>query len=212
LIGGALFSEKIRMTESDQAPSRSEWRLWLSTLFDADETNQGVAAEVLGKSGDPEAIQPLLAALENMRGMIAGGGPVAKALVQLRDVWSLPIFAKALSDSRAHVRRAAAEALGWMRDARAVETLIAALRDDFYGVRIEASWALGVLGDSRALQPLLAVLHDADEDVRRNAAEALGQLGDPRAREALLAALDDRDPGVRAAAEDALSRLATEIA
>jgi len=196
-----------KASASDQP---GDWRLWLPALFDADETTRRIASEVLGNSGDPEAIRPLLAALDDVRGMIAGGGVVARALVRLRDVWSVDVFVAALSDARSYVRRAAAEALGWLRDVGAVDALISALHDEFFGVRLEACWALGQLGDSRALQPLVETMHDEDENVRRNAAEALGQLGDPRARNALLDALSDDDPSVRAAAEDALHRLSFE--
>jgi len=200
------------MPENQEAPAgqSDDWRLWLPALFDADERTRQVASEVLGDSGDPEAIRPLLAALDDVRGMIAGGGAVAKALVRLREVWSVDIFIGALSDARSYVRRAAAEALGWLRDAGAVDALISALHDEFFGVRLEACWALGELGDSRALQPLVETMQDEDENVRRNAAEALGRLGDPRARNALLAALNDNDPSVCAAAMDALRRLALE--
>lgn len=188
------------------------WRLWVPALFDTDETTRAIAAEVLGACGDVEAIRPLLAALESVRGMIAGGGPVARALVRLRDEWTVEVFAEALHDYRPYVRRAAAEALGWLQDVRAFDALIAALGDSFFGVRLEASWALGELGDPRALAPLVEKLQDEDENVRRNAIEALVRLGDPRAAPALRAALQDRDPGVRAAAEDALNRLPPEAA
>jgi len=188
------------------------WRLWVPALFDTDEMTRAVAADVLGACGDAEAIRPLLAALESTRGMIAGGGVVARALVRLRDAWTVEVFAEALHDRRPYVRRAAAEALGWLQDIRSFDVLIAALRDSFFGVRLEASWALGELGDPRALAPLVERLQDEDENVRRNAIEALVRLGDPRAAPALRAALEDQDPGVRAAAEDALTRLPPEAA
>ncbi len=187
-----------------------DWRLWLAALFDADASNRAVAAGILGDSGDPEAIPSLLAALDTVLGMVAGGGPVARALVELRDVWSVEIFVKALSDPRAYVRRAAAEALGWLRDAEALEALCGALRDDAFGVRLEAAWALGEIGDSSALAPLLSLAQDQDSNVRRNVADALGQLGDPRAREVLAGLMEDEDLGVRAAAEHALRRLIPE--
>jgi HEAT repeat protein len=187
-----------------------DWHLWLAALFDPDETNRAVAAQVLGSSGDPEAIPPLLAALDTVVGMVAGGGPVARALVELRDVWTVEIFAKALNDPRAYVRRAAAEALGWLRDPQALEALLGVLQDEAFGVRLEAAWALGEIGDPSALGSLLAMVKDRDSNVRRNVADALGQLGDPRAKEVLLGLLADEDLGVRAAAEGALKRLIPE--
>lgn len=198
------------MPEGSWSESSADWRLWLPVLFDADESNRSHAAQVLGDSGDPAAILPLLAAMEPSLGMIAGGGTVARALVDLRDVWSVDAFAASLQDPRDHVRRASAEALGWLRDDTAVGALIGALKDEAPGVRIEASWALGVIGDVRAVPPLVEALADVDINARRSVADALGELGDPRARRALETCLVDRDDGVRAAAQDALKRLLPE--
>lgn len=198
------------MANTSEIRQPTEWRLWLPTLFDADETNRTHAARVLGSSGDPAAILPLLAAMESNLGMIAGGGTIARALVDLRQVWSVEAFVGTLEDPRGYVRRASAEALGWLQDDRAVEALIPALRDEMPGVRIEAAWALGVMGDLRAMMPLIEAMGDSDANVRRSVADALGEMGDPRTRGALETLLLDRDDGVRAAAEDAIRRLLPE--
>lgn len=187
-----------------------EWHRWLPALYDQDEITQGLAAQALGDSEDPEAIPPLLAAMEQTYGMIAGGGVLARALVDLRAVWSAEAFIKTLSDARVYVRRASAEALGWLRDERAVQALVDALGDESIGVRIEASWALGEIGDLAAVSPLVRAMCDEDPNVRRSVADSLGTLGDPKARPALEKALSDQDGGVRAAAEGALTRLLRE--
>jgi HEAT repeat protein len=195
-------------TSGGNPPDSEDWRLWLPILFDADEMNQQLAAEVLGDSEDPAAIPPLLAALEAVRGMIAGGGPVARALVSLRHLWRADIFIGTLTDSRGYVRRASAEALGWIKDLAALDPLISALRqDEHFGVRLEAAWALGQLGDGRAVYPLVEALKDQDANVRRSAVEALARLHDPMAREPLERLLMDEDLGVRLAAREALSYL-----
>ena len=198
------------MADGSGTEQPADWRLWLPILFDPDQANRSHAAHVLGSSGDPAAIVPLLAAMEPNLGMIAGGGTVARALVGLREVWSVEAFAGSLQDPRDYVRRASAEALGWLQDDRAVEALTGALRDEMPGVRIEAAWALGVIGDLRATMSLIEAMGDTDTNVRRCVADALGELGDPRSRSALDASLLDRDDGVRAAAKDALKRLLPE--
>jgi HEAT repeat protein len=198
------------MAQPNHTTSERAWRLWLPTLFDSEEANRRVAAQALGESGDPEAIIHLLAALQPSLGMIAGGGDVARALVELREVWTVEAFSTHLADDRGYVRRASAEALGWLNDVDAVEALMEALGDPDVGVRIEASWALGRIGDLTAVATLIAALGDPDANVRRSVCDALGALADPKARPALGEALIDPDAGVRAAAEDALTKLIPE--
>jgi HEAT repeat protein len=131
-----------------------------------DEGVRQAAAEVLGKIGDPRAVEPLIAALKDAEWRVRAAA--AYALGKIKDPRAVePLIAALKNESRA----AAAYALGEIKDPRAVEPLIAALKDK--DVRASAAEALGKIGDPRAVEPLIDALQDKEWFVRRTAAEAL---------------------------------------
>lgn len=163
------------------------------------------AARALVQIGDPRAVEPLIAALNDP----SACSSAATALGDLRDVRAVEPLIAALAGADAGGRSAIAEALGKLGDARAVEALIPALTDrEAAGIHTMAARALGQIGDPRAAQPLMAALKDEKDFVRLAVAEALGQIGDAGAAESLTAALQDPSPRVRAVAAAALERLA----
>ena len=91
----------------------------------------------------------------------------------------LPAVTRALEDTEAEVRSAAAVALGKMGFPRSFLPLQAALRDEHPDVRDGAVLALGMVGDPFALDPLRAILFDParEERTRGFAALALGLAG-----------------------------------
>lgn len=195
------------------------------------------AARILGKIGDSQAVEPLIAALE--RGTLRQfygdkflRENAVNALGLIGDVRAVTPLIKALNDIEKDVRTAAEQALkaigyeqmdavqlalmasaldDWdellSRGEAVVEPLARALKDKEYRARAIAAEALGKIGDVRAIAPLTAALKDSEYKVRAIAVEALGKIGDVRAIEPLTVALNDSEYKVRLAAEEALERI-----
>ncbi len=195
------------------------------------------AADALGASRDPRAVQPLIESLRDGEDRVRQAA--ADSLGKMGDLALEPLLSL-LGDPQVRVRQLAAKALGDIRDPRAVEPLITTLGDADLGVRRQAAFALGPLKDSRAVRPLagaaakdpilyvtekdpataalvamgapavdelIAALKDEDVAVRRGSAHALGKIADPRAVEPLIASTGDADPRVRGLAATALGRI-----
>ncbi len=120
---------------------------------------------------------------------------------------TVPPLARALGDSDASVRVAAADALGSQSSTDAVAPLLGKLDDPSPTVRIQIARALARLGDGRAVEPLAGKVQDSVPEVRQAVARALGELGDLRATQALLLQLRDGVQEVRVEALGALGRL-----
>jgi hypothetical protein len=112
------------------------------------------AAEALGRSVSPEAIDPLIRVLlnddtEEVR------CAAARSLAQAKDERAfVPLINALESDPASYVRQTAAQSLGDFQDAMAVDPLIKALSDPSASVRISVVQALGELKDQRALEPI----------------------------------------------------------
>ncbi len=189
------------------------------------------AARALSEFGDPRAVDPLIATLEDENGHVRAAA--AEALGTIDDVRAVEPLIAALKDEWPQVCRTAAEALGKVGDPRAVDPLIASLKDGKDGCeRRTAAEALGKIGDPRAVESLIATLKYEVQDVRRAAAVALAKIdwkpeGEPAAWywvakceweraialgrvavEPLIAALKDQNSGyVRERAAKALGKI-----
>jgi HEAT repeat protein len=122
-------------------------------------------------------------------------------------------LSREMSDSRAEVRRRAAEDLSGLgfEAIPAVTALSAALKDDDTAVRAAAALAISKIGPeaASAVQNLTTLLKDRDPSVRRRAAEALHSIG-PAAKpavDALRDALKDDATGNPSSAALALGRI-----
>jgi HEAT repeat protein len=164
---------------------------------------------VLGRLGDAQAIEPLIAALANENKDTRKA--VVMALKQLGGVRIIELLIAVLVDKGQdqRVRQAAAETLGQMGDVRAVEPLMAALADQGTDIEVRgaAAAALGQLGDAQAIEPLIAALTDNSEAVRQAVVVALGRLGDTRAIEPLVAALTHEVAPIWETVREALEQL-----
>ena len=85
------------------------------------------AAEALGKIGDSQAVEPLIAALKDEDWYVRKYA--VEALGKIGESRTVKPLIAALKDLEQDVREAAVEALGKIGDSRAVEPLIAALKD-----------------------------------------------------------------------------------
>ena len=156
-----------------------------------------LAAEILGATGDPRAIEPLIGALRHEQfltiqrpdGTIEPFG-VVKHLVSFGQLAVGPLI-RALQISDPGIQGAVALALGLIGDPTSVGPLAEALgKSDPWASRPHVAKALQLIGEP-AVAPLIQVLGHQDPSVRAEAARILGEIGDPRATEALAYALGD---------------------
>jgi hypothetical protein len=180
----------------------------LPMLSTEDNRVRVAAITSLGKTGNPQAVRPLITLLgDGNRGVREAA---VRALGALGGLAVEPLIA-ALGDGDWHLRVGSAIALRIIGDLSGVEPLIRALSDENRFVRREAAKSLGRMGDRRATDPLISLLGDVDTGVRVRAAAALGRIGDPGAMEPLIRALGDGNPELAEAAGEALSRLKNTI-
>lgn len=184
--------------------SNTDLTYLIEALATPDPAAREVAIRTLGRSGDPRAVQPLIALLGD--GHRSTREHTVRALGALGVVAVEPLI-QALEDPDWHVRTGAAVALRIIGDERAIEPLIKVLGDGNRFVRREAAKSLGRIGDARVVEPLISALQDRDSGVRGKAILALGRLGDIRARDPLQQLASDPDPDIQLAARDAISKL-----
>lgn len=133
------------------------------------------AARVLGRIGDPRALDPLVARLYDRSDLLRVAA--AEALGALRDKRALaPIVQATLRDPAPQVRAHAAAAASAIAGAGAVDVLVSALSDPDYGTRLRALEAFEHIEvhDTKGLE---GALHDVNPEVRRRAALALERVG-----------------------------------
>jgi serine/threonine protein kinase len=149
------------------------------------------AAEALGKLGNPQAIEPLIAALKDEHEWVRH--LAAEALGKLGDLRAVEPLIAVLEDKYERVQEAASSALDKLGGPRVVEPLIATLTNEEAKTNRETKiWIarkLRKMGDSQAVEPLIAAFTDADHLEKGYIAEVLGELGDQRAVEPLIAIL-----------------------
>lgn len=129
--------------------------------------------EVLGKIGDPRAVEPLARRLGQ-------GSGVSLALAGLPG--GRQALLDAIGDEDAAVEWDAMQGLGQThsRDPAVAAALLVVLRDGQFHSRYKAAAALGDLGcrDRNVIEALAAIIRDKDEDeyVQRDAQKALERL------------------------------------
>jgi len=162
------------------------------------------AAEVLGRIGDPGAVEPLIAALQDEDPLLRGAA--AEALGKIGDSRAYEPLMAMLQDRHQGVRGVASRALGQLGDPRAIEHLVGSagqgdqtnaettsvlsrLASEDRGTRELAFESLALMGES-AVDTLIEALDEESAKVRHGAAEALGKIGDARAVDPLIALLE----------------------
>ncbi len=148
------------------------------------------AAEALGQIGDPRAVEPLIAKLQDKEH--DSRYVAAQALGMIKD-------RRAVEPLIAALREGVSGGHGKSSDDRQATGL--------HLLGIMAAEALGRIKDPRAVEPLIVVLKEGDPSFRRYAAQALGHIQDARAIEPLVAVLKDREPWVCLTAARALNEL-----
>ncbi|HMJ50885.1 MAG TPA: HEAT repeat domain-containing protein [Polyangiaceae bacterium] len=214
----------------------------LQCLSDEEPSVRALAAETLGRIGEPAVVRhlfPLLAdadirVAQSVTSAIQSlGSDEARALAMdsarsdspvmrraaLRILAyfggssAFDVFAAATGDSDARVRDVAIQGLAFVDDPRALEKLLQASRDPNEKVRAVSVRALGQCApDARAARALVDGLRDSDAWVRYYACQALGRLREEGACSPIAELLADSAGQVRVAAVEALSHLRTDIA
>ncbi len=174
---------------------------------DTSSSIRALAATELGKSESPDAVSPLLAALNSASNKkdVFLRRTIVYALGSFQDPSVVTDLIAILRDKEPMIRSAAVDSLDKIADRRSVTALIQSLRDNNSFVRARAAIALGSIKDSQAVTPLVSALSgDESGDVRREAARSLGKIGGAEAQSALTAALLDKDMLVRQYSAEAL--------
>ena len=164
------------------------------------------AAQALGKMGDPQTLDSLIACLSD--GIWKHDVEVVvKALIEIGDPQAIKPLVAALKDSNKDAKKVIAEALGEFGDAQAVDPLIAIVKDSDNEVKVVAVEALGKIGDPLAAEALVVTLKNEVWRVLRAAtADALGKIGAPSVNP-LLELVENGNYSEREAAGKALVKI-----
>ncbi len=177
------------------------------TLTGRNSTERAVAAEKLGKIGDPRAEPYLGAAVKDQYSWVRK--TAVTALGQIALPRSGQVLVEALNDFDSCVQTEAVQSLAKIGH-DAVPVLIDLLshaREIGYADALQAA----EVSHPRSLDSLEAALTQRARVARKLAAEALGLIGDGRAIPALTRASLDLDEELRVAASDALRAMAPGI-
>ncbi|MEK6814902.1 MAG: HEAT repeat domain-containing protein [Nitrospirota bacterium] len=189
--------------ERGQAP-------WLISLI-SDELGHArrEAASALGGIGDPAAVGPLLALLDDEPYPDVRDRAV-QALVRLASGEARGEIVAGLDRlllvPRVESRLAAVKGLSKIGGQTGLAGMQSAVRDADSKVRQAGARALKDYG-AEAVDALAGLLSDLDPEVRQAAAQSLGAIGDGRGVEPLLAALRDENLWVRCRAVESLAEL-----
>jgi HEAT repeat protein len=168
------------------------------------------AARMLGELGDPRAVEPLLAQIEDTADPFRV--PVITAALEAiprLGAAAEPALLRLLDDRadarRRYVPRLLISAVG----AAAAPVLVGLVDDADDEVAMNAATALGSLRDPAFAPPLQAIVDDPSRPslLRGVAASALGMSGSPTAYNVLAPLLGAHDPSLLAGAIDGLAEL-----
>ena len=143
----------------------------VEALGDREVTVRKFAAVLLGRLGDPRAIEPLSMALYDLHHEV--GNASAEALAHFGKQ-AMDVLAEALSHPEAWIRIHAVQGLSGIRDGGVPPLLLPMLNDPERDVRKQVIQALGDLKDPRALPALQQVAGNrADRELQALARQAL---------------------------------------
>ena len=177
-----------------------------------------MAATVLGRIGEPSAVEPLASVHDHHDWKVRGA--IGSALGRIGVAETVVPLVSMLDDENEVVRKSAAVGLKRVAiratDAEApdpeavdaldrdvIESLVGALGDVSYAVRYSSSDALARIGEP-ALPRLLEAGESSTGEARLMAMRAMGMVGSQEALKPLVGALDDPDWAVRAFAASAI--------
>jgi HEAT repeat protein len=150
LEGCAAINRSIQLENEWQRTKNIE--PLINALQDESSFVRGTSIEILGKTKDPRAVEPLIAVLKEDKSWQIRE-KAAEALGEIKDPRAVePLIAVLKEDEsweEREVRKKAIRPLGEIKDPRAVEPLIAVLKEDkSREVRENVIWALGEIKGS----------------------------------------------------------------
>ncbi|MFN7715446.1 MAG: HEAT repeat domain-containing protein [Pseudanabaenaceae cyanobacterium] len=162
------------------------------------------AAIALGYLRSPQAISPLIAAVQDQRRQIFW--QAASALSWIGSAEAINALIRLLRHTSVNVQAAAAKSLG-RASLPAVSPLVDALKNSDDLVKVHAAHSLGQINSPLAVSSLIEALQSQSRSVRFEAAWALGQIRSPLAATALANALTDGDMSVQSQAVQSLKNI-----
>jgi HEAT repeat protein len=215
-------------------------RVAFKELVDEDPEVRVDAAQRLGEAKSPEAVDSLIAILDDPSEMVRV--QAVRSLGQIGDARAIPAIQERAKDELHTVRLQVSMSLGEFRDPAAIPTLKSLLYDPDESTRLAAARSLGKIGTDEAITGLIdvALLDEAEmirqhvvrvigerhmkeaipivedalgaeaDKVRAAAAQVLGDLGDASSLPALIRALDDPFYKTRSLAAHSLSGIAAD--
>ncbi len=146
----------------------------IEALGDKEGTVRKFAAILLGKLGDPRAIEPLGMALYDLHHEV--GKAAAEALTHF-GASAIDVLTEALNHPEMWIRIHAMEALSQIKDERVAPLLLEMLNDPEREVKKQAIRCLGSLKDQRALPALQEIVSNrSDRELHTIAKQALENL------------------------------------
>ena len=147
----------------------------LEALNDGEGTVRKYAATLLGRIGDPRAIEPLGMALYDLHFEV---GKAAATSLASFGAAGLKVLAEALHHPEIWLRQHAIYGLTLSRDKRIVPAIMEMLNDPEREVQKQAIQSLGEMGDERALPALQAIaINRTDREMYMLAKAAIEQFG-----------------------------------
>lgn len=209
---GAL--NKINPNWRNTEAAKNAVPMLITALKNNDSRVRNAAAVVLANIKDKRAVEPLIEALTDDRGMTSNTYMVEWALNEIDPNWekteaarnAVPGLIIALKNP--YLTQSVAKTLGRINDTTAVEPLISKLKVLTHSyAKIEIVYALGKLNDNRAIEALVSEIKNKDKFVRYAIVYTLGDFKDSRSVEPLINALLDDNDDVRKAAVEALDKI-----
>ncbi len=169
---------------------------------------QELAASILAKIGNPQALEILIADLNSSNRFVRE--QAASILAKIGNPQALEILITDLNNSSivSFTRWLTVLVVDGRVNPQVVAVLVTVLNDSDNSLfRALAASALARIGNRQGVEFLIAALNDSDSDVRQYAALALARIGNPQGVEFLIAALNDSDCDITQQAALALARI-----
>lgn len=183
-------------------------------LSSQDNKVRSTACWDLAKSGDVQAIDPLILALKDKDGtvrdwatlaLVKMGKPSVQPLIQAiedYDYRNSNEIIECINASR--IQNGAASALGLIGDPSAVEPLTKLLKSNNSSTRYWSAISLGQIKDARATDPLIQALGDGNSSVREGAGWAIQSIEGQVSIDIFIENLKNKNGSIRRGAATAL--------